>query len=66
VLPPASRTHRDIDYELDAEFFKLIERDLDLRSFGGDWGKKGNANAIITQLWIGSGQENADMGTGWH
>ena len=66
VLPPASRTHREIDYNLDAAFFELIEKDLDLRSFGGDWGKKGNANAVITQLWVGSGQENADMGTGWH
>ena len=25
VLPPASRTHREIDNELDAAFFKLIE-----------------------------------------
>ena len=48
MLPPASRTHREIDNELDNEFFQMIERDLDLRSFGGDWGKKGNANAIIT------------------
>ena len=47
VIPPASRTHREIDYELDAAIFDIIEKDLDLRSFGGDW-VKGIANSIIT------------------
>lgn len=70
VLPPASRTHRDVDYKLDGVWFELVEKDLDLRSLGGGWGEKGNGNAVITQLFIGSGQENdgmfGHMGTGWH
>lgn len=66
VLPPASRSHRETNYELDAEFHKLVERDLDMRSFGGDWAKLGNANSVITQLWLGNGHETARMGTGWH
>ena len=69
VLPPASRTHREIDYALDAAFFELVEKDIDIRSFGGDWSKIGLTNSVITQLWLGSGNENADMpdmGTGWH
>lgn len=48
VLPPASRTEREVDYELDKAFYALIDKDLDLKSFGGDWGLKGNGNAVIT------------------
>ena len=68
-MPPASRTARDKDYALDEAFFKLIEKDLDLRSLGGDWAKKGNGNAVITQLFVGSGtslDHPIKMGTAWH
>lgn len=37
VLPPASRSEREENHELDAAFHDLIEKDLDLKSFGGDW-----------------------------
>ena len=60
VLPPASRSHRETDYNLDNAFFDLVEKDLDLRSFGGDWTNKGNGNAAMTQLWVGSGQVNGN------
>jgi hypothetical protein len=67
ILPPASRTHREVDEGLDKTFAGLVERDLDLRRMGGGgWGAKGVFNAVITQLWMGSGKEDASMGTGWH
>ena len=69
ILPPASRTHREVDRSLDSAFASIVERDIDLRRFGGDWEKKGGRNAVVTQLWMGSGQEvgrDRDMGTGWH
>jgi hypothetical protein len=66
VLPPASRSHREVDYALDEAFFNLVEKDLDYRRFGGDWAKIGSANSVITQLWLGSGQEDGIMGTGLH
>jgi hypothetical protein len=55
VLPPASRSHRETDYNLDDAFFDLVEKDLDYRKFGGDWEKIGSANSVITQLWLGNG-----------
>ena len=58
VIPPASRTHREVDYDLDKALYDLIEKDLDYRVFGGDWSVRGIANSVITQLWIGSGAED--------
>ena len=66
VIPPASRTHREVDYDLDKALYDLIEKDLDYRVFGGDWSVRGIANSVITQLWIGSGAEDLSQGTGWH
>ena len=46
ILPPASRTHREVDVELDETFNRLVERDLDLqRMGGGGWDRKGVFNA---------------------
>ncbi|GMI34810.1 hypothetical protein TeGR_g591 [Tetraparma gracilis] len=66
ILPPASRTHRDTNTALDDAFSRIVDRDADLARFGGGGWERGMKNAVITQLWVGSGKHDAAMGTGWH
>jgi len=69
ILPPASRTKRVRDRELEVIFNKLAERDLDLQRLGGGFAAasaSGIKNTALTQMFAATGSSETLTGSGWH
>jgi len=65
VFPPASRSKRVRDKEMEEVFNALVTKDLDLPRIGGGF-SSGVKNTVLTQLFAGNGVEGESIGSGWH
>jgi hypothetical protein len=65
VLPPASRSKRVRNAEMESRFNAMANRDLDLPRIGGGFAS-GLKNTVLTQMFAGNGVEGEKIGSGWH
>jgi len=65
VYPPASRSKRVREQDMEKLFNSIVSRDIPLSRIGGGFAT-GLKNTALTQLFAGNGVEGLDVGSGWH
>jgi len=68
VFPPASRSKRLRNQQLEGVFNRIVDQELDLQRIGGSF-VNGVAATVLTQMFIGASTPNSSVpiiGTGWH
>ena len=72
VYPPASRSKRVRDKELEIKWNEMVKNDVDLARIGPMF-QEGARSTVLTQMFLGGGVDTSDpsksvpaIGTGWH